>query len=252
MPNKSKLFLYFIKPFLLLLVVALFLVSCKATSTLNLSMDSSHDGSGKINLKIKLDQEALDTLRSAAYKPIELSQVFNSGELSKAGFAVDINGGDINISRKFGSEIELQSALDALAGKGVVQAVLKSNKSLTSIKNDVELKVGLGKIRDMFLKDDSIKQTLKGASIDFSSYETLINKAFDATTLSVSIKDGKTTSATKSLSDKKTSELKVASSSTKLRTVFLLGNIGAILCLLVLVFVLIRKWHTPRLISKGE
>ena len=252
MRNKSKFFSQSAKMFLLLLVVGTFLVSCKATSTLDIAINSKHNGSGTLKFQIKLDQEALDTLRSAAYKSIELKEVFKTNELSKIGFEIEIKDGEINMSRSFGSEKELQSALDAIAGKGVVQALLKSEKTLTSIKSDTEIKVRLKKIRDIFLNDASVKNSLSEAGIEFSDYEALVSKAFEATKLKISIKDSKTVSESKNLSDSKDDNLLVSNTVKDSRNEFLLGNIGAALCLLILIIVLIRKWRTPRLISNGE
>lgn len=237
---------------MLMLVVGTFLVSCKASSSLDISIDSKHNGSGSINLNIKLDKEADEKLRSAAYKAIALKDVFKTAELSKVGFEVEVKDRQVNISKSFNSERELQSALDAIVGKDVVLTSLKSSKSLTSIESETEVKVDLKKIRDMYLDDDSIKQSLSEAGVEFSDYEALVTKAFEATTLKISIKDSKNVSESKNLSDNKDSTWVVSNSVNESRSEFLLGNIGAALCLIILIIVLIRKWRTPRLISNGE
>lgn len=253
MPNKSKLFEHFAKTVVLLLLVGTFLVSCKATTSVDIALNSKQDGSGKINIRIDLDKEAEDTLRSAAYKPIELTQVFKTDELAKIGFDLEVNGGNINISRSFASEKELQSALDSIAGKDVVKATFKNKKSFLKIESQTDIDFGLKKMRDIFLEDDDVKQTLSEAGIEFSSYETLVNKAFDSTTLKVSINDGDTTiKSSKKLSDNKMQNWTVSIAGEKTRSEFIIGNIGALFCLLLLAYAGFRKWRTPRLISTSE
>ena len=99
----------------------------------------------------------------------------------------------------------------------------------------------------------NIKTQIINSGIEYSEYEMLISKAFEATTLKVKLKDeAYSKSELKEFSGNNLEDGELTLKGDKFRVEFLLGNIVALSCLFAALFLLFRKWHTPRLISRNE
>lgn len=236
-----------------MVVACILLSSCKATSSIQITMESKASPNGIFKLSIVFDDEAASIIRGDAYKPIDLSSIFKLGDFKSAGFSTTQDDNSIEIRRSFNTSDELNEILKAVAGDGIFTSRIKNENSLLSEKRTVIIDVKLDKLKDAYLNSVEIKESLIAAGVEFADYETLINEAFDSTTLQVILKDsfsGKSVSK-----DFKGSELKndsLVASGDKTRTEFLLGNLGALVCLTLAIFLAIRKWHTPKLISTSE
>ncbi len=236
-----------------MIVACLLLSSCKAASSIQITMESKASPDGLFKLAISFDDEAASIIRGDAYKPIDLTSIFKLGDFKSAGFSITQNDNSIEIKRSFNTSDELNEILKSVAGDGVITSRIKNETSFLTEKRTVIIDVKLDKLKDAYLNSASIKESLIAAGVEFADFETLINDAFDSTTLQVVLKDNL---ASKSVSkDFEGSKLKNDSlvvSGDKTRTEFLLGNLGALVCLTLAIFLAIRKWHTPKLISTSE
>jgi hypothetical protein len=251
--NKKNFFVKYFKIAILALLSCLLLVACRAESSIDITFNSANNNSGEFKLSLKLDDEAQSIIRADAYKPIDLLTVFNNEELKKLDFKVVQNSNNIVIGRKFESKEELNSILDVLVGKDILSSEIISNTSLIKQKRGVVLNVELSKIKELYLSNENIKTQIINSGIEYSEYEMLISKAFEATTLKVKLKDeAYSKSELKEFSGNNLEDGELTLKGDKFRVEFLLGNIVALSCLFAALFLLFRKWHTPRLISRNE
>lgn len=248
-----NIFAKFLKMAILMVVVCLLLLACEAKSNIDINFNSISKNSGTFKMSIKLDDEAASIVRGDSYNPINLLTIFNNEELKKLDFAVSENDNTIEISRAFNSEKELNKILNVLTGKDILNSEINNEATFIKEKREITFNINLEKIKDLYLANDDIKSSLSQNGVDYKDYEALINKAFESTTIKLSIKDNSyNKSVVKNFSASKLDNNKVSLSGEKTRVGFLLGNALAGFCLLLAIFLLYRKWHTPRIISKNE
>lgn len=237
----------------LIVVISLVLGGCKAESTL--TVDVRDGASGSVKLLIELDEEAASAIRRDAYNATSLSNVFNTDELKKAGFKVNIkdnNSGDpskIEIKANFQNEKELKSIFAAFAPPEVLDASLKVNSSFIEVKQNTKITVDLSTLRKYYLEDKGVKDALAEVGIEQSEFETLINSVLSSTTLIVELNQGgKTPNETiKGTDNEKTI---VQASTSSFRSEYFFYMVGAIVSGLIGLFLLWRFSRMPRLLSK--
>ena len=253
MQYKSKLFLKFLQISVLLVLTMVYLSACKASSSVNVNFDSNPQNGGNLNIAIKLDDQAASIIRGDLYKPVDFAKIFKTSELNKLGFKTSVNKNTVNISRKFKSGDDLNNILKALGGDGVFVSNVDSTTSFIKENRTVILKVHLSKLRDSFLNNDKVKSALATNGIKFSDYETLVNDAFKVSTLKITIDDKFVNQkVTQVINGSKIQDESISTNGSKVRYSFLIGNIGALLCLFFAIILAYRKWHTPKLISNSE
>ena len=154
----SKYIYKILKFALISTLVCIFLVSCKAQSSLEVSMDSNSVNSGEFKLKIVLDDEAASIIRGDAYKPIDIKTIFHSSDLKKLGFNVSQNKNTIEISRSFDSETELKKILSVMIGSQTYDLRINRQTSILNQKRSILIDINLNKLRDIYLKDENVKK----------------------------------------------------------------------------------------------
>lgn len=248
---KGRLFFSSFKTLLLVLLITVFLTSCKANATLDIAINSEKFDSGKLTFNLKLDDDAVSILESKSFKTLSLKKVFNESELKAQGFKTNFTKNEILISKSFDSQKELQNLLDSISNDDVFRTVLKESKSLTSQDRKVNISVDLDKLRDVFINNQNVKDALTKADVNFDSYKNLMDKAFSSTSLVVNLNNGLGDELSKKFdSENAKGSVELKGSST--RTVFILGNLGALIFLGLFVFACIRNWRTPKLISNSD
>ena len=251
--NICKKFSFLIKLVILVDSVCLLLSSCKAQSSIDINLNPKLNNSGSFNLNIKLDDEAASILRGDSYKPIDLSDIFQTNELEKSSFKIKQKDNTFSITRSFSNKLELQKIFDLLFGENIINLDVKSDTSMINSRRDIKLKLNLSKIHDIYLSNDKIKKSLSENGVEYSDYELLINKAFKSTTLEFKITDELTdATASSQLSGSNLKDTTLTTTGSKLRKAFLLGNIGALLSLCIAFYLIYQKSHTIKIVSKHE
>lgn len=239
--------------FICLISLLLIATGCEATSSVSITLQDN--ASGTLLVRLDLDAEAASLLRRDAYNSTTIDSLFDTAKLDKAGFDVVTGEEDdgrvfVSISAGFTNEKELQDALVVIAGEEVINATLKTSKSLTREKSTATLKVDLATLRNMYLEDKEIRAKVVASGIDEQEYEDVVISAFNATTLNLVLA---------SASEKKTAQIKgvqphakeLSLSSEHIRLKYIVNIVGAVICVIIALVMLIRLCRNPRLLSKG-
>lgn len=235
---------------LLMLILVVGLSSCKAQSTLQISMNEN--SSGTIMLTLKLDEMAASAVRDDAYSMKKLDDVLQTKKLEQAGFKVTIdentNGDDSTFTMKksFTDQESLSDALSVLGDKDVVDAVLKSSQSFTKDESELTLTVDLSALKKSYLDDDA-KAAVEKADLNWEQYKALIDNAFSSTSLVVKLNgDNK---IEKTIEGNSTEMHTLTASKSVFRSQYVLFNALGLMCFIIGGLMLWRLCRRPKLIS---
>lgn len=239
-----------------ILIISLSVLSgCKAQASLDIRIDEGTTGT--VTFELKLDDRAASAIRKDAYEPLDLVDVFKTKELEEAGFEVEVddnkNGDPSNLQLKasFENQTQLNAILSVFAPRDVLNAEIEAKKNLLKEKQNAKLEVDVIGLKKMYLEDEDVQDALEQAGISPEEFEKVIEDAFSATELTVTL-ENKTDKTIKSFDEKTGQVGELVVSTDNYRSEFLILISLASLSLLLALILLWRARHTPRVLFKEK